>query len=42
MLIYYNLLKRDDLSNLKLEIDKLYIDNLKFVPVDLNKLNNDF
>ena len=34
--------KKDDLPNLKLEIDKLDIDRLKTVPVDLTKLSKNF
>ena len=45
MLIHHNLLKKDDLANLKskvdkLDIDKLDADKLKPVPTDLSKLSN--
>ena len=32
--------KKDDLANLKLEVDKLYIDELKNIPCSLNSLNS--
>ena len=38
--IHQNLLKKADLASLKSEIDKLDIDELETIPVDLSKLSN--
>ena len=40
MSIHQNLLKKADLASLKSEIDKLDIDELETIPVDLSKLSN--
>ena len=39
-MIHHNLLKKDDSVNLKSDVDKLDIDKLKTVPVDLSILSN--
>ena len=36
----YNLTVKSDLANLKVEVDKIAVDELKSVPVDLRKLSN--
>ena len=36
----YNLAAKSDLANLKVEVDKIAVDKLKSVPVDLRKLSN--
>ena len=38
--IHQNLLKKADLASLKSENDKLDIDELETIPVDLSKLSN--
>ena len=40
MLMHQNLLKKDDLTKLKSDIDKLDIGNLETSPADLSKLSN--
>ena len=40
MLIHHNLLKKDDLANLKPEVDKLDIYKLEKVPSGLNNLKS--
>ena len=40
MSIHHSLLKKDDLANLKSEVNKLDIDELKTTPADLSKLSN--
>ena len=38
--MHQNVLKKDDLTNLKSDIDKLDIGNLETNPADLSKLSN--
>ena len=38
--MHQNMLKKDDLTNLKSDIDKLDIGNLETNPADLSKLSN--
>ena len=40
VLIHHPLLKKTDLANLKSNVDKLDIDNLKNVPTSLSKLKS--
>ena len=39
-MIHFNLASKSDLASLKAEVDKIYIDKQKTVPVDLSKLSN--